>query len=60
MEKSTWIVLWEATPVQRHGKVSRTPESAYSHGKDVTESVMETARCAASWKGVIESDTDEA
>jgi len=28
MEKSSWIVAWKATPVQRHGEASRKSASA--------------------------------
>jgi len=55
IEKVSWIGVTEtvrcaASWRRRRGKHGR-------HGKAVTECVMETARRAASWKGVTQSDT---
>jgi len=56
-EKMSRKASWKQRGVQRHGKVSWKAIPVERHGKAVMECVTETARRAASWKGVTQSDT---
>ena len=50
MEKSSWMVSWKETHVQRHGKASWKAIAVERHGKAVTECVTESMTQAASRK----------